>query len=383
MPRKMERHILHLDLDSFYVSVERLKDSSLMGKPVVVGGTSERGVVASCSYEARAMGVKSAMSSKMAKRLCPDAIFIKGDYAAYNKYSAMVSDILYEQAPIVEKASIDEHYCDVTGLDKYFGCYKWASSLRQKIMKETGLPISFGLASSKTIAKIATGQAKPNGQLYVPAGTEVQFLAPLPVRKIPMIGEKTTQKLQQLGIQYIWQIQQMTQQELVKQFGENGLFIWRKANGICNSEVMPHGERKSISKEETFGRDTNDVQLIKKIIMRMVDGIAFDLRKHKWLTSCVTVKIRYSDFQTETCQGRVDYTSWDETIADKALELFNKHYKPNRPIRLIGVRLSDLIHGNCQIDMFNNTVGQVDLCAAIDGIRERFGTKIVSRASII
>lgn len=379
----MERNILHLDLDTFFVSVERLHNSSLAGKPIIVGGTSDRGVVASCSYETRLFGVYSGMSVKLAKQLCPQAIIVRGDYDSYSKFSGMVTDILKEGLPVVEKASIDEHYCDLTGMDRYLGCMKWSAEVRQKIIRETGLPISFGLSANKTVSKVATGQAKPNGQLQVAAGTEKPFLAPLSIKKIPMIGDKTQLLLGKMGISRVGAIQQMDVELMQRVLGENGITIWRKANGIDDSPVVPYSERKSISKEETFDKDTTDMALLKRVIVRMVDTLAYDLRSQKKLTACITVKIRYSNFDTESKQARIAYTASDRTLTEKALELFHKVYSRRMLIRLVGVKFSDLVHGGYQLDLFNDTLAQVSLCQAMDGIRNRFGINAISKAVMI
>ncbi len=376
----MERHILHMDLDTFFVSVERLLNSKLNGIPVIVGGTSDRGVVASCSYEARQFGVHSAMSAKLARQLCPQAIFIRGDYDAYSRYSQMVTEIIKEKAPIVEKASIDEHYMDLTGLDKYFGCYKWSGELRQRIIKETGLPISFGLSVNKTVSKVATGQAKPNGQIHINTGGEKLFLAPLSIKKIPMIGDKTYIQLRNMGISHVGTVQQMEIELMQRALGENGVSIWRKCNGIDNTPVIPYSEKKSMSKESTFDKDTINMEQLKKTIVSMVDDLAFDLRKDELLTSCIAVKIRYSDFNTEQIQQKITYTASTTKLTEKALELFKKVYSRRILLRLVGVKFSNLVHGTEQIDLFNDVATQVSLNKALDGIRMRFGSDKVMKA---
>ena len=376
----MDRFILHMDLDTFFVSVERLKDSSLIGKPVIVGGSSDRGVVASCSYEARKFGVHSAMPSRQAKKLCPEAIFVQGDHDSYTKYSRMVTKILRDNAPVVEKASIDEHYLDLTGMEKYFGCLKVATELRQRVIRETGLPISFGLSSGRTVSKVATGQAKPNGQLYVPHGTEKAFLAPLPIKKIPMAGEKTCEKLAKAGLTLCGHVQQASSDYLVKLLGEHGLVIWKKCSGIDRGRVEPHSERKSISKETTFHEDIADPDKLKKKLMRLTDEVAFELRKQQFLTSCITIKIRNPDFHTEQLQQKIAYTASTEKITQKVLELFSRLYTGRVALRLVGVKCSDLVHGIEQPDLFNEVVTHTNLNAAMDEIRNRFGAKLVTRA---
>ena len=376
-----ERHILHLDLDTFFVSVERLHNSKLIGVPVIVGGTSDRGVVASCSYEARQFGIHSAMPAKLAKQLCPHAFFIKGDYDAYTKYSLMVTEILKEKSPVTEKASIDEHYLDLTGMDKYFGCYQWATELRNKVIKETGLPISFGLSINKTVSKVATGQAKPNGKLRIDAGTEKAFLAPLSIKKIPMIGSKTYLQLSSMGISHIGTVQQIDPELMQKALGENGVTIWRKCNGIDTTPVVPYSEKKSISKETTFDKDTINMEYLKKTLVRMVDELAFELRKGKILTSSISVKIRYSDFNTEQVQQKITYTASTQKLTEIALALFKKVYSRRVLLRLVGVKFSNLVHGAEQIDLFNDVAAQISLNNAMDSIRMRFSDKIIMRAA--
>lgn len=377
----MERSVMHMDLDTFFVSVERLMDSRLNGLPVLIGGTSDRGVVASCSYEARAFGVHSAMPMKMAKQLCPEAIIIRGNSSNYLKYSDMVSEIVREAVPVFEKTSIDEFYCDLTGMDRFFGCYKFATEIRQKVIKETGLPISFGLSANKTVSKVATGEAKPNNQLLIERGTEKSFLAPLSIKKIPMVGEKTYQILRNLGIRDIRTLQGMPVELLQRTLGENGLMIWKKANGIDNSPVVPYHERKSISTERTFDRDTIDVVKLRGLLIAMAENLSYQLRKGDKLTSCVTVKVRYSDFQTQTLQCRIPYTSADHLLVPKVLELFDKLYQRRVLVRLIGVRYSHLVSGGYQINLFDDSEERISLYQAMDKIRLRYGDRAVIKAA--
>ena len=369
----MERRIVHLDLDSFFISVERLRDASLKQQPVIVGGVSDRGVVASCSYEARAFGVHAAMPIKLARQLCPQGIFIRGDYEQYSRYSAMVTQVIESQAPLVEKASIDEHYLDISGMDKFFGCLKWSQELRQKIIKETGLPISFGLSMNKTVSKIATGESKPNGELYVKDGLEKPFLAPLSIKKIPMIGDKTYTLLRNMGIERVRTIQEMPQSVMQQVLGDNGNTIWKKANGIDDTPVVPYRERKSVSSEVTFDKDTNDVEVLKEQLITMIDQLAFDLRKQQQLAATITVKLRYSDFQTHTFQTKVNYTASDHILREKALFLFDKNCNRRVLVRLIGVKLSSLVHGHQQIHLFEDTNEMIALYQAMDKIRSRYG----------
>jgi DNA polymerase-4 len=358
-----------------------LLDSRLNGKPVLIGGTSDRGVVASCSYEARTFGIHSAMPMRLAKQLCPDAIVIRGNSGTYMKYSDMVSEIVREAVPVFEKSSVDEFYCDLTGMDKFFGCMRFASELRQKVIQETGLPISFGLSENKTVSKIATGEAKPNNQIRVDYGTEKPFLAPLSIKKIPMVGDVTYQTLRNLGVQKIQTVQDMPIELMERALGENGVTIWRKANGIDQSPVIPYQERKSISTERTFDQDTIDVHKLRGILLAMAENLAFQLRRGDKVTSCVTVKVRYSDFQTQTLQCRIPYTSADHILIKKVLELFEKIYQRRMLVRLIGVRYSHLVNGGYQINLFEDTEEQISLYKAMDKMRARFGDRIVMTAA--
>ncbi|WP_220457184.1 DNA polymerase IV [Moheibacter lacus] len=378
----MERHIVHCDLDSFFVSVERLQNSSLIGKPVLIGGKSDRAVVASCSYEARKFGVHSAMPMKLALRLCPEAIVVQGDHDSYSYHSNIVTEIIKENVPLFEKASIDEHYFDLTGMDRFFGCWSWTRELRQRIITETGLPISFGLSANKTTSKIATGQAKPCGELKVDCGTEKHFLAPLSIRKIPMVGDKTYTQLRNMGISKCLTLQQMEVFTLRRVLGENGISIWKKANGLDESPVVSFQQQKSMSKETTYQNDTIDMEVLRKTLAKMVNELAFDLRKEQKLTGCITLKIRYSNFDTHTKQIRIPYTNSDRVIDEKIKELFTKLYSRRMLIRLIGVKFSHLISGNYQTDLFNDREKDLQLALAMDRIRLRHGFKSVTRGGL-
>ncbi len=375
-----EHHIVHLDLDTFFVSVERLQNRALMGRPVIIGGTSDRGVVASCSYEARQFGVHSAMPMKMARTLCGDAIIIRGDMDLYTGYSRMVTDIIAEQAPVYEKASIDEHYLDITGMDRFFGSYKWTKELRQRIMDHTGLPISFGLSVNKTVSKIATGEAKPNGELQVLQQQVIPFLQPLSIKKIPMIGSKSYQLLRSMGVSTIGTLQQIPPEMMERVMGRNGIEMWKKANGIDGTPIKPYSERKSISSETTFETDTINIIRMKEIISSKVEKLAFELRKKEKLTACVTVKIRYANFDTHTLQKHIPYTSFDHVLIQTSLELFDRLYQRRMLIRLVGVKLSHLVSGVQQLNMFEDTPEMISLYNAMDTIRLKYGKKAVRRA---
>ncbi|MBZ0328200.1 MAG: DNA polymerase IV [Altibacter sp.] len=375
------RSIVHMDLDTFFVSCERLLDSKLNGKPILIGGTSDRGVVASCSYEARAFGIHSAMPMRLAKQLCPEAIVLRGNSGIYSKFSNTVTDVIKESVPLYEKTSVDEFYIDLTGMDKFFGCHQLATELRSRIIKETGLPISFGHSVNKTVSKIATGEAKPNNQIHILKGTEKPFLSPLSVRKIPMVGEVTYRSLCDLGIKQIKTIQEMPLEMMARVFGKNGETLWRKANGIDNSPVVQYTERKSISTERTFDKDTTDIKKLEGIITAMTENLIYQLRRGNKLTACVTFKIRYSDFQTYTQQKRIPYSAADHKIMPVVMELYRKLYQRRLLVRLVGVRFSHLVEGGQQIDLFNDNDKIINLYQAMDKMRERYGDRAVIKAS--
>jgi len=376
-----DRTILHMDLDTFFVSVERLNNSRLIGLPVIVGGMSDRGVVAGCSYEARTFGVHSAMPMKMARALCPDAVVIRGDMEQYTRFSNDVTNIIAEQAPVYEKASVDEHYLDITGMDRFFGAVKWSHELRQRIIHETGLPISLGLSVNKTVSKIATGQAKPNGELEITRDRVMPFLSPLSISKIPGIGDKTFRLLRSMGIARIETLSHMPVEMVERVLGKNGIIIWKKANGIDLTPVEAYSERKSISSETTFEQDTIDIAMINDLLLKMVEKLSYQLRTKQKLTSCVTVKVRYANFDTHTLQHRIPYTAFDHVLLSVTRSLFDRLYQRRMLIRLIGVRFSHLVSGVQQISMFDDSPEIISLYQTMDRIRNRFGNRAVTRAA--
>lgn len=378
--KEMARAIVHMDLDTFFVSCERLTNSELDGIPLIIGG-GDRGVVASCSYEARRFGVRSAMPIHMAMKLCPQAKIIKGDMELYSQLSHNVTQVIQEKAPIMEKASIDEFYLDITGMDKFHGSYKWTDELAQSVIKETGLPISFSLSINKTVSKIATGEGKPKGNLEIPEGNVQAFLNPLSIQKIPMVGNVTFQLLSRIGVRTIQTLSEMPAEVLQQMIGKNGLDIWKKANGIDHTPVEPYTERKSISTEHTFSQDTIDIIMLKSILIGMVEKLAFQLRSEQWLTSTITVKIRYANFDTETKQCKIAYTSADHILTKNVMELFDKVYQRRMRLRLIGIRFSGLVRGTYQIDLFEDTEEMLSLYAAMDKMKSRYGFDAVMRCA--
>jgi DNA polymerase-4 len=348
---------------------------------VLIGGTSDRGVVAACSYEARAYGIHSAMPMRMARMLCPDAVVIRGNSGIYSKFSDQVTEIIRDEAPVFEKSSIDEFYLDISGMDRYVSqSYLWAKELREKIIHETHLPISFGLSINKTVSKVGTGEAKPNNFIEIPDGTEKSFLAPLSVKKIPMVGDQTYGLLRSMGVERIRTVQEMPVEMMESVLGKNGVVIWKKAQGVDNTPVEPWHERKSISTERTFDKDTTDVVKLRSILYAMAESLSYQLRAGDKLTSCVTVKIRYSDFQTHSMQKRIPYTSLDHTLIETVMDLFDKIYNRRVLIRLIGVRFSHLVGGSYQIRLFEDSLKLINLYQAMDRVRNRYGQDAVQRA---
>ncbi len=376
------RHIAHFDLDSFFVSVEIINNPALKGKPVLVGGY-ERGVVAACSYEARKYGIHSAMPMKRAMQLCPQAIVTNASRDQYSKYSRWVTDIISSKVPLFEKASIDEFYIDMTGMDKFFGVSKYTQELRRHITRETGLPISCGLSSARFISKMATNEAKPNGFLEIPQGKETAFLWPLGIEKINGVGKQTEQQLKSFGIYTIGDIARTPPELMEKYAGKWGESLWHKAHGRGSADVVTDWEQKSMSHENTFDKDYTDTEFLQKELVRLTEKTAYGLREDEKLTGCVAIRIRYSDFETITRQEVVDYTALDDQLIAKVISLFNKAYQAGRPVRLLGVRFSHLIPFTMQMSLFDNHTEKIQLYKAVDQIKDRFGSQSVTRARII
>ncbi len=378
-----QRYIAHFDLDSFFVSVEVLNNPSLKDKPVIVGGSRERGVVAACSYAARAFGVHSAMPMKKALMFCPDAILVKGTYAEYSKYSKIVTDIIASKAPLFQKASIDEFYIDLTGMDKYFDVYQWTIDLRNEIIQQTNLPISFGLASNKMIAKIATDEAKPNGFLFVQPGFEQNFLAPLPVNKFPGVGKQTFASLKAMNIFFIKDILNYSEEALENKLGKIGSELWHKAQGKHAGKVIPYHGAKSISTENTFQENTNEMTFLLSELVRMTEKVAYELRQDQKLAKCIAVKIRYPNFETTTRQTTINATFKDDELIPAAMDLFKKLYRKENPVRLLGVRLSDLTDHVMQGNLFDSGEKKKNLYKAIDEVKDKFGNYSLQKGRAI
>lgn len=378
--KEPQRIIAHFDLDSFFVSVEILNDPSLKGKPVIVGGR-ERGVVAACSYEARKFGIHSGMPSKKALQLCPQLIVANSSRGEYSKYSRWVTQIIASKAPLFEKASVDEFYIDLTGMEKFFNPLQWTIDLRQEIINETRLPISFGLSSNKMVAKIATNEAKPNGYIQVPFGKEKEFLAPLPVNKIPGVGDHTHEVLKSIGINTIKDVSERTKEELEERLGKWGIDLWYKSQGIHNGQVSQYHEAKSVSSENTFNENRTDMEFLMSELVRLTEKISYELRQDEKVAGCVAVKVRYHDFETTSRQTTIPYTCADDEIIPVVKELFEKLYRKGEPVRLLGVRLSELTNEAIQANLFDDLEKKNDLYKAIDNVKNRFGKNSLSRAS--
>ncbi len=375
-----QRIIAHFDLDAFFVNVELILHPEYKGKPVIVGGDGGRGIVSTCSYEARKFGIHSAMPMVTAKKLCPQAIILNGGYREYGKYSRYVTEIIAAKAPLFEKASVDEFYLDLTGMDKYHDVLEWTKELRQEIIDKTTLPISFGLASNKMVAKIATDEAKPNGFLFVQFGKEREFLAGLKVNKFPGVGESTHQVLLKMGINTIGDITNRTEAEMENALGKHGVDLWHKAHGKHSRAVTPYHESKSVSSENTFHEDTNDINFLMSEIVRLTEKIGHELRDDGKMATAITIKIRYKGFDTTSKQTTIPATDYDHDFIPIVKDLFHQLYKKGQLVRLIGVRLSNFVLPYQQADLFSNKEKLNNLYKAIDDVKDKFGKKLLNRA---
>lgn len=372
--------IFHLDLDAFFVSVERILDPSLVDKPVIVGGNPHgRGVVTACSYETREYGVRSGMPSRRAYQLCPHALFIRSSRGEYSKHSKMVKAIIEQYSPAIEQASVDEFYIDFTGCEIIFGPYlKFATRLQQEILEKTKLPCSIGIGGNKTIAKIASDYNKPQGIVYVQPGMEAEFLRPLPVEVIPGVGKATLQTLHRKGIYKIGDIAKIPQDHMGHMFGKYGMSLWRKANGMGRESISLDYTRKSISHERTYREDVNDIKKIEVTLFRLTGMVCQTLRDKGWEAANVSIKLRYSDFTTITRARTVEATNDDGVVFKVARELFRKNYKRGEKIRLIGVGLTKFTDLNQQTNLFDKDgIKRQDMLNAVNKIREKYGFKSI------
>jgi DNA polymerase-4 len=382
-----ERHILHLDLDAFFASVEEILDPSLKGKPVIVGGSpQERGVVASASYSARAFGVRSAMPTSQALRLCPRAIVLPSRHKTYGEYSKRMMAILHEYSPLVEPLSMDEAFLDVTGCEARWGSpEELAHQLQERLAAELGLSSSIGLASNKLVGKIASGLEKPRGFVVVPHGKEAEFLAPLPVEKLWGVGEVTATRLHELGIFTIGQLAELPVAQLGAQFGRRGHDLARQARGIDDSAVVVERAEKSLSRETTFAEDVGDPKVLRKWLLTLSESVARQLRRRGVCGRTVKLKLRYSDFETLTRQVTLETpTDLEQVIFDQAVTLLDNAWDRRRRVRLIGVGVSKLDTETRQLTLFDAADDpKIErlrrLSRSVDEIRKKYGDDAIRR----
>jgi len=320
------------------------------------------------------------MPMQQALKLCPQATIVNSSRGEYSRYSRWVTEIIAAASPLFEKASIDEFYLDLTGMDKYHNVLEWTKSLREKIIQSTQLPISFGLASNKMVAKMATDEAKPNGFLCVPHGKETDFLDPLKVTKIPGVGNSTYRALLQVGIDTIKELREANPAMLEKYVGNFGIELWNKANGRHEGRVHEYHETKSVSTENTFEENKTDLDFLMQELTRMTEKIAFELRQENKMAGCLTVKIRYPDFETTSRQQAIPYTVYDDELIPLAKDLFHKLYRKGQAVRLLGVRLSELTGDAVQTNLFSDTSRKASLYKAIDEVKNRFGKQLITKA---
>jgi DNA polymerase IV len=376
-----KRYIAHLDLDCFFVSVERIKDPSLNGKPVVVGGSpTGRGVVASASYEARAFGVRSAMPAATAFRLCPQLIAVRGQYGDYTKYSNRLYERVLELAPIVERASIDEMYFDLTGCEVLYNndLPGFIKKLQKIVWDEFQLPCTIALASNKVISKIAAQTVKPNGTIYVPHGTEQEFLAPLTVDAIPGVGKKTGEVLHKKGFHRIADLQKVSRERIERMLGKHGIWIHEVAMGLGPDELTTEHERKSIGNEETFSQDISDKNELHRIVLSLTGEVCSSLRYRHLKGRTFTLKLRYSDFQTITRATTIEPTDDDSIVFKTMKDLLETSYTRHLPLRLLGVRASHLVEEDqIELQLFPEDQKRAKMLSAVDKIREKFGDDVI------
>jgi DNA polymerase-4 len=376
------RTIFHLDLDAFFVSVERIIDPSLEGKPVIVGANPEygRGVVAACSYEAREYGLHSAMPIRQAYRLCPNGIYLHGHHGEYSRFSNAVEYLLEQYAPMIEQASIDEFYLDFTGCRHIYGSlFAFAAKLQKEIWDKLSLPCSIGIASNKTVAKIASDCMKPKGITYVLPGMEKDFLAPMPVETIPGVGKVTLQSLHSKGFYTIGDVAKVSEDYFAAAFGKYGIDLWRKAKGAGKEYLTPPQKRKSISKERTYGEDVVDKKIIAATLFDLTGKVCQLLRDKNWQTSTVSIKLRYSDFVTITRAKTIKPTDDDKTIYNTAFKLFDNAYTRRVAVRLIGIHLTKFNEYSEQEILFEekDTIRK-RMLRAVTKIRDKFGYSVIN-----
>jgi len=376
------RTIFHLDMDTFFVSVERILNPKLKGKPVVVGGDPKygKGVVAACSYEARKFGLHSAMPIRKAYSLCPQAIYIHGHYDEYVRYSHLVKNILRKYAPVLEPAGIDEFYIDFTGCEHIYGSMQLlASEIQKEINDKLSLPCSIGIASNKTTAKIASDFNKPNGITCVTQGQEKIFLADLPVQVIPGVGKVTLSGLNQKGIYFIRDITDLPKDYFSAAFGKYGADLWEKANGKGAEYLSVEREQKSISHETTFLNDLLSIKIIEEILFDLSAKLSQSLKENNWIASTISFKLRYSDFNTITRAKTIPHTDDPAIIFNTIKELFHKNFTRRVAIRLVGIRLTNFLSKSEQLFLFDdNFTKRQRILDAVNRVRAKYGFSSIS-----
>jgi DNA polymerase-4 len=379
------RVIFHLDLDAFFISVERILDPSLINKPVIVGGDPfGRGVVAACSYESRVFGIHSAMPIRTAYKLCPHGVYLHGSFKEYVRYSGAVKTILSEYAPVIEQASIDEFYMDFTGCRKIYGHpFSFAAFLQKQIFEKLSLPSSIGIGVNKNIAKIGSDCMKPMGITYIMPGYEKEFLDPMPIETIPGVGKVTLKELNARGFYKIKDISEASPDYFSAAFGKAGIALWRKANGEGTEYLSVEHEQKGISSESTYGQDVISKEEIKKTLFHLTAKICQQMRDQQWLAGNISIKLRYSDFNTITRAKTIPYTDEDHLIFETAWDLIQKAYTRRIAVRLIGVRLTKFVHAFDQEELFVDIeMKRKKMIKAVNLIRGKYGFKSIQYGTL-
>ncbi|MFQ6001773.1 MAG: DNA polymerase IV [Anaerolineae bacterium] len=382
-----DRRLIHIDLDAFFASVEELLNPEIAGQPIIVGGgPGRRGVVASASYAARAYGIRSAMPTAQALRLCPQAILIPGDPERYSEISDQVMALLKEYTPLIEKVSIDEAFLDVTGCERLWGpAEEIARTIQRRVKEELGLPSSLGVAANKLLAKMASEEGKPGGLVVVPPGQEAAFLAPLPVERLWGVGPATAQRLHALGVEAIGELAHLPLDLLEKEFGALGRVLYRRARGRDDSLLTPCREPKSIGHEHTFARDLTTLGEVQRYLLDLCERVGRRLRGHRMRGRTITVKLRHSDFTTLTRSATLPHpTDLDQVIYDQSVQILRREWQPGMRLRLVGVSISNLTPRlPSQLDLFDQREAKLSrLNRAVDEIRERYGDGALQRASL-
>ena len=377
----MQRAIVYMDMQNFFIECERLLDTSLCGIPLVIAGGRDRGTVVACSKEAYRFGVRIAMPIGYAFKLCPQARLLKGDYENYTKKSHELSEIIKDSTPLYEKASIQSFYLDVSGMDRFFGCFDWTKELSANLLKHSGLHLSWALSVNKTVSKIGTIGSHYSNPTCISSGSEKAFLNPQPIKRLPQIGNASFQLFSRIGIRSIGNIAEMPPLVVQKMLGSKGKTVWQRANGIDKNPVEPYLEKKELSEQYDFEKDCIDLVEIRAKLIEMIERLAFKLRTSQLVTSKIILKVKYNNLDTETKSLRIAYTSLDHILKKQILGLFTKLYHRRMRLVRVGIRLSDLVQGAHQIDLFDDTKEHLSLYAAMDNIRKRYGIKAIGTSA--